>query len=500
MFPSTPQHRQQVGAPRTAHVRRTMVAAAAMFAMLTAVIVSSTDRADAARRVRRVGPDFNIVISPDATRVSGGQRAVYPVFVQAVRGFKSTPAFDIDNVPAYIDAEIVPLGTNRYQLELIVPTNAPASEGVYTLIARSGSRKRTALFRLAVNGPAQPPVTQPPVTQPPVTQPPVTQPPVTQPQAPQFNLRADQVERTATTGETVQYGLTVDRSSGYQGPVTFTVTGEPAGLTANFAPNPTNASTNLYVSPGAATPTGRYILTVTAAAGATQKVAAVAITVNTTGDFALIGSPLTATINGISKTTYRIDVGSGSNKPVVDFSVTGLPAGATAKFDPTSSKTSTNMLITTVATTPSGTYALTVTGKSGAYTRQFVVQLVVNNPTATTIGATTTTIAAATTTTALPGAAGYGLRATPNRLDFTRPGRASLQIEVSPFGGFRGAVTLSAENLPAGVRLSSTVQGGQLTTLVFDADVTAKPGTTNVRIVGTSGQLQASIDVAFVVS
>jgi hypothetical protein len=499
MFPSTPQYLQVQplqNERRAFGARRMFVTVAALFAIVATSIATSTDHADAARRVRRVGPDFNIVISPDAARVSGGQRAVFPVFVQAVRGFKSTPSFDIDNVPAYIDAEIVPLGTNRYQLELIVPTNAPASEGVYTLIARSGSRKRTALFRLAVNGPAQPPVTQPPVTQPPVTQPPVTQPTV--PQAPQFNLRADQVERTATTGETVQFGLTVDRASGYQGPVTFTVTGAPAGMTANFAPNQTNASTNLYVSPGAATPTGRYILTVTATAGSTQVVAAVAITVTATGDFALIASPLTATITGVSKTTYRVDVGSGSNKPVVDFSVVGLPAGATAKFDPTSSKTSSNLLITTVATTPSGTFPLTITGKSGVYSRQFVVQLVVNNPTVTTIGATTTTIAP-TTTTALPGSAGYGLRATPSRLDFTRPGRASLQIEVSPFGGFKGAVTLTAENLPAGVRLTSNVQGGNLTTLVFDSDVTAKAGTTNVRIVGTSGQLQASIDVAFVV-
>ncbi len=282
--------------------RRPRKALAVGFAVLvafTGLALTTSSPAEAARKVRRVGPDFSVIVSPDSIRVSSGQRAVFPLFVQAVRGFKSVPRFDIDGVPSYIDAEIVTLGTNRYQLELIVPNNAPTSNGVYKLIATSGSRRREALFRLVVDGPTAtiPPVTQPPVTQPPVTQPPATQPPATVPAAPIFGLRADATERNAATGDTAIFGFSIDRSAGYNGQVTMAVTGAPNGAAFNFAPNPTTSNTNLYITPSASTASGRYVLSVTATAGSTQRVSAVALTVISAADFAMIANPTTRNIS-----------------------------------------------------------------------------------------------------------------------------------------------------------------------------------------------------------
>jgi hypothetical protein len=495
--PQSPQH--QPNGLLAVRRPRAMQAVVAFFLIALVGLTLMPERADAAsrRRVRRAGPDFNMVISPDAVAVSPGQRAIYPVFIQAVRGFRSTPVFDIDNVPSLIDAEIVKVGTNRYQLELIVPTRAPASNGVYTLIARSGSRKRTALFRLTVNAsPAtQPPATQPPVTQPPVTQPPVTQPPVTSPTPVQFNLRADVTERIANSGETAQFGLSVDRSSGYTGPVTFTNSPLPTGMTANFAPNPTTASTNLYLTPGSATPTGRYVISITASAGTTQRVAAVAITVNARGDFALIGTPLTATLNGAGTANFRIDIGSGSSKPLVDFSVSGLPVGATARFSTSAAKTSTTLSVTTTANTPAGTYSVIVSGQSGLFIRQFALQLIVNRPTSPTVATTATTT---TTTTAAPSANLFTLRVSSPRIQVFRANRNSFQIEVVPSAGFRNGVNIVADALPAGVRLSST-SGGNFTTVVFDADASARVGEYPLKFTGLSGVFRTSVDVVLVI-
>jgi hypothetical protein len=458
------------------NARRQRKALAAAFSALiafTGVAVTTTAPAEAARKVRRVGPDFALIVSPDSIRVSSGQRAVFPLFVQAVRGFKSVPRFDIDGVPSYIDAEISTLGTNRYELALIVPNNAPTSNGVYKLIATSGSRRREALFRLVVDGPTAtiPPVTQPPVTQPPVTQPPATQPPA----APIFGLKADATERNAATGDTAIFGFSIDRSAGYNGQVTMNLTGVPNGSTFNFAPNPTTSSTNLYITPSSSTPSGRYVLSVTATAGNTQRVAAVALTVIAAADFAMIANPTTRSISSGASTSYKIDLATTANKPNVNFNVQGVPIGASAKFSANSSQTGTTLTITVSSLTPVGKYPLTVTGVSGSFTRQVALDLNVGEP------------------------AGFGLSATPNKVDLPRNtanNKVLVNLAVIPKGGFNGTIGIASSPLPTGVKLTIGSANGTTVPLTFEADATAVVGTSTVKIKGIAGTLSAEISVS----
>jgi hypothetical protein len=468
-------HRTQ--SRNTRRHRKAFAMAFSALIAFTGVAVTTTAPAEAARKVRRVGPDFTLIVSPDSIRVSSGQRAVFPLFVQAVRGFKSVPRFDIDGVPSYIDAEISTLGTNRYELALIVPNNAPTSNGVYKLIATSGSRRREALFRLVVDGPTAtvPPVTQPPVTQPPVTQPPVTQPPATQPPAaPIFGLKADATERNAATGDTAIFGFSIDRSAGYNGQVTMAVTGAPNGSTFNFAPNPTTSNTNLYITPSASTPSGRYVLSVTATAGNTQRVAAVALTVIAAADFAMIANPTTRSISSGASTTYKIDLATTTNKPSVNFNVQGVPIGASAKFSANSSQTGTTLTISVSSLTPVGKYPITVTGVSGSFTRQVALELNVGEP------------------------AGFGLSATPNKVDLPRNttnNKVLVNLAVIPKGGFNGTIGIASSPLPAGVKLTIGSANGTTVPLTFEADATAVVGTSTVKIKGIAGTLSAEISV-----
>lgn len=462
------------------------------FAIVTALcsltlIAVGVAPAQAARRVRRVGADFNIVVAPDAIRVGAGQRASFPISVLATRGFSPYPSFDIEGVPDAIDAEIITISRSRYQLDLIVPANAPSSNGVYRVIATASRRVRSALFRLEVVGnqplPTLPPVTQPPPTLPPVTQPPVTQPPVTQPpvtQPPQFGLRVDTPEGSASTGETVSYGLTVDRSSGFAGPVSFALVGTSTDLRANFAPNPTTSSTNLYLTPGPATATGRYVLTIIATSGSTQRTAAIAVNVKAVADFALLATPTTATLNGPGTATYRIDVATANPvRPTVSFEASGLPTGATAKFSATATADkSTNLSITTTSATPAGIYPIIVTGRSGTFVRQTGLQLVV-------------TVAAG----------GFGLETAP-AIGVARGGTNNLGVAVKPFGGFSGTANLSATNLPTGVTLTPvavTLNSNVTVLLPISASASAVPGTTDVTIVGTGVNGQGATVSATVV-
>jgi hypothetical protein len=475
---NTTTERNTVTASQSARrLRKALAVAFTAVISISGVMAATSAPVEAARKVRRVGPDFSVIISPDSVRVSSGQRAVFPLFVQAVRGFKSIPRFDIDNVPSYIDAEIVTLGTNRYQLELIVPNNAPTSNGVYKLIAISGSRRREALFRLVVDGPVAtiPPATLPPVTQPPVTLPPVTQPPVTQPPAaPVFGLRADVTERNAAPGDTAIFGFSVDRSAGYNGQVTLAVAGVPNGVSFNFAPNPTTSNTNLYVSPSSSTPSGRYVLSVTATAGTTQRVAAVALTVVSSSDFAMIANPATRTINQGASTTYKIDLATTTNKPNVTFNIQGIPVGATAKFSANSSQTGTTLTVGVSSLTPVGKYPLTVTGVSGSFSRQVVLELVVVE------------------------AVGFGLSATPSKVDLPRNtsnNKVLVNLAVIPKGGFNGTIGIASSALPTGIKLTIGSANGTSVPLTFEADATASVGTSTVKIRAIAGTLSAEINV-----
>src|SRR5262249_43527016 len=79
-------------------------------------------------------------------------------------------------------------------------------------------------------------------------------------------------------------------------------------------------------------------------------------------------------------TSYTASVSAfGSFNGSVNFSVTGLPSGAGATFNPTSvaGSGSSTMNVTTSTSTPPGNYSLVVTGTSGALTHNTTVTLIV---------------------------------------------------------------------------------------------------------------------------
>ncbi len=426
--------------------------------------------ADAATR-RRVSTktDYSIAISPDAVAVNAGGVASFPISVRTTAGYFPTLRWDVDGVPSFMDVSVRKTSTNRYRLDVLVPTNAPSSNGVYQLFGVTSTRERSALFRLVVNGAA--PVTQPPLTAPPVTQPPVTSAP------PNFGLRLDNPELTVATNQTAVFGLSVDRSAGYTGPVSFSLAGLPVGSTANFAPNPTTASTNLYITPGVGTPSGRYGISVSATAGTTVRTGTVALNVTAISDFQLVPTTPILTLNSPGKASTVIELRkTGAVTPTVSFSVAGVPTGATYSLSSTVSNKNVTLSVTTTASTPPGVYNIVVSGRSGGFTQQANVQLVVNNP------------------------VGFTLSASPSDFGIARGSGATTFVTLKSFGGFNGNVTLSVSGLPSGVTLrpgTTSVNSPSIIALIFDALPGATPtpsgAPVQVSIIGTSGALSATI-------
>ena len=123
------------------------------------------------------------------------------------------------------------------------------------------------------------------------------------------------------------------------------------------------------------------VFTLTVSDGIAQSTDDVAVAVtNVIGDFAISAQPPSQTIPKGQSTSYTVTVTpSGGFHDVVTFGVSGLPAHATATFNPTTvtGSGSSTMTVATKKATTKGTFTLTISGASGALTHTTAVTLVV---------------------------------------------------------------------------------------------------------------------------
>ncbi|WP_052432566.1 hypothetical protein [Streptacidiphilus carbonis] len=101
----------------------------------------------------------------------------------------------------------------------------------------------------------------------------------------------------------------------------------------------------------------------------------------TTNDFSLTDSPAAAAVNpgASAASTLTTAVTSGAAQTVA-FSASGLPTGATATFNPASvtAGASSTLTVSTAASTPAGSYPITVTGTGTSATHTTTFTLTVN--------------------------------------------------------------------------------------------------------------------------
>src|SRR5262249_44239699 len=112
-------------------------------------------------------------------------------------------------------------------------------------------------------------------------------------------------------------------------------------------------------------------------------------------DFSLTATPSSQNALQGSAASYTLTVTplAGFNGNAT-FSVSGLPTGATASFNPTSvsGSGSSTMTVTTANNSPGGSYTLTITASSGSLSHSTTVTLVVNSVIAPTVSSVTPNI------------------------------------------------------------------------------------------------------------
>ena len=162
----------------------------------------------------------------------------------------------------------------------------------------------------------------------------------------------------------------------------------------------------------------------------------------------------------------------------VTFSVTGLPSGATATFNPVSVTTSgsTTLNVSTSAATPPGSYPLTIRGTSGPRTRTVNVTLVVNGD--------------------------FSISATPASRTITRGGVATYNVTITAGQGFSGTVNLTVSGAPSRATTTfnpAAIANSGTSVLTIDTEPNVQRRTRTLTITGTGGGRVHSVTVTLII-
>jgi cellulose 1,4-beta-cellobiosidase len=164
----------------------------------------------------------------------------------------------------------------------------------------------------------------------------------------------------------------------------------------------------------------------------------------------------------------------------VALSVSGLPAGVTAAFNPTSvtGSAGSTLTFTASATATVGAATVTVTGTSGSTTETTTLSLtVIAEP-------------------------NFTISVSPAAISLPSGSNPTSTITVTFVGGLTGSVSLSAGNLPSGVSANfapSSLNASGTSVVNFTSQPSTPSGTTNISITGTDGSITNSATIALTV-
>jgi subtilisin family serine protease len=202
-------------------------------------------------------PDYSLSVSPASATVTQGASASYTVNIARTGGFTGAVSFTISGLPAGAAGSFSPNPSSINSSALTVTTSAttPTGSYVFTVTGTSGTLSHVATATLVVQPPA----------------------------APNFTLSATPTSRTINQGASTTYAITITRSGGFTGSVTFSVSGLGTGQTGTYSPNPATANTStLTVTTTATAATGSRVLTITGTSGTLSSTTTVTLVVNAT--------------------------------------------------------------------------------------------------------------------------------------------------------------------------------------------------------------------------
>jgi hypothetical protein len=200
-------------------------------------------------------------------------------------------------------------------------------------------------------------------------------------------------------------------------------------------------------------------------------------------DFSISANPTTVTVTqGQSGTTTISTAITSGNTQTVSLTLSGLPSGASATFNPTSVNAGgSSTLSLNSGTAAAGTYALTVTGTGTSTTHTASVSFVVRAPTAN----------------------DFSISANPSSVSAAQGGTATSTIATMVTSGSAQSVSLSASGTPAGTTATfnpASVTAGNSATLTLAVGASTAPGTYTITVTGTGTSATHTTSVSLTVT
>jgi nitrite reductase/ring-hydroxylating ferredoxin subunit len=398
-------------------------------------------------------PDLSLAFGSAGLSVAPGGSGAVSVLATRSGGFSAELALTLLAPPAGLGGAFSPNPMTGSASTLTVQAGAGIAPGTYglTVQASGGGLTRTATLNVTV------------------------------PSGGDFDLAP-----ASATLDTVQGGngtltINIPRSGGFNGEVTLSLQGAPAGVTGTFVPNPApGATAALTVAVGAAVAPGAHPLTVQGVSGALVHGAALTLNVAQPADFSLgVASPAVSVVQGgnvsVGVNLTRIAGFGGA----VTLALLDAPAGLTGVFTPNPAPgDAASLALTALASVAPGIHPLRVQGTSGALVR---------------------TAGLSATVTAAPD---FSLSASPGIVNASQGGSVATTITLARIGGFSGPVALSLLGAPAGVTGNFTPASatGTSSSLSLLVDVSVAPGTYALTVQGQNGALVHSAPLSLVVS
>ncbi len=210
------------------------------------------------------------------------------------------------------------------------------------------------------------------------------------------------------------------------------------------------------------------------------------LTVTATGNFTISASPASLTLAQGSPGTSTITTAvSGGFSSSISLSATGVPPGTTVSFNPSMIPApgtgSSTMTIAVGASTPVGTYPITVTGNGGGIQHSTTVTL---------------------TVTAVPN---FTISASPASLSVMQGTAGTSTITTAVSGGFSSSISLSATGVPTGTTVSfnpTTIPapGSGSSTMTIRVGLNTSMGTYPITVTGSGGGTQHTTTVNLTVT
>ncbi len=252
---------------------------------------------------------------------------------------------------------------------------------------------------------------------------------------PGFSLDIDPISQSVQAGRSTIFTISVIPIEGFNQTVNLSVTSTNKEISAQLSNSSVTPGNNVMLTlntTSSATP-GDYNISIMAVAGpvVVNQIATLSVTsAGNTGDFSLVLQPASQTINAGSSTSFTISAQAinGFTAPI-NLNATVSPSNSNINNVITSPIISpgntTGITVNTSASTPEGTYNITLTGMSNQITRTANVMLKVI------------------------GAPDFAVSFEPSTITITRGQSAQLTFNVRRSGGFTGSVAIAGPSAAA---------------------------------------------------